>query len=106
MTTVINLNILNFLKLKLDEHTVNDYRLNPEFPERDKEHTPDKEHIIDITPHNRVSKNREVDLLPAVSRFRKAMPLPPQIMENKTYDRKGNSVQYIHEKGINIDSYV
>jgi hypothetical protein len=106
MTTVINLNILNFLKLKHDEHTVNDYRLNSEFPESNKEHATDRERTIDITPQNRILKNKEVDLLPAVSRFRQARLPVPQIMEHKTYDRKGNSVQYIHEKGINIDSYV
>jgi hypothetical protein len=106
MTTVINLNILNFLRLKLDEHTVNDYRLTSDLPGSNKEHSPDKEHIIDITPQNRVLKNEETDLLPVVSRFRPARLPMPQVIENKTYDRKGNSVQYVHEKGINIDSYV
>ena len=64
MTTVINLNILNFFRLKLNKYTVNDVRfnthndirLNPRHSDGNKNHSPEEEHVVDRSEERRVGK--------------------------------------------------
>ena len=118
MTTVINLNILNFFRLKLNKYTVNDVRfithndirLNPRGSGRRKNHSPEKEHVIDVTPYSKVVADTETDNNNdrelTIHNFSQAGSLVQPNLINKTYDRRGNTVQYFQAKGMRVNSYV
>lgn len=118
MTTVINLNILNFFRLKLNKYTVNDVRfnthneirLNPRGSDRSKNHSPEKEHVIDVTPYSKVVADTETgnenDRELTIQNISEAEPVIQPAVINRTYDRRGNTVQYFQSKGTHVDSYV
>ena len=113
MTTVINLNILNFFRLKLNKYTVNDVRVDAHFSDTRENHSTKNEHVIDITPCSKIVADKEAGdnngREPAIRNFSPAelvfQPDQPAVI-NKTYDRRGNSVQYFQSKGMHIDSYI
>lgn len=111
MKTVINLNILNFFKLKLDNHTVNDFQFNTHIAEREKRHAAEPEDVIDITPYSRVVNNKEVALIssekmPVVEYRQPEIVMDKAELKNTTYDRRGYTVNSFQSKGIHVDSYV
>ncbi|GBD97160.1 MAG TPA: hypothetical protein ENG83_15725 [Nitrospirae bacterium] len=118
MTTVINLNILNFFRLKLNKYTVNDVRfnthndirLNPRHSDGNKNHSPEEEHVVDVTPYSKVvadtgtgNNNRGELTIPNLSQ---AEPVIQPAVIDRTYDRRGNTVQYFQANGVHVDSYV
>ncbi len=109
MTTVINLNILNFFRLKLNKFTVNDVQLNAQFPYRRQGTQAEREDVIDVTPYSKVVADNEVinrkDIKFPVSPYRQAEVVKGPDIINKTYDREGNKIQCCHPKGTHIDSY-
>jgi hypothetical protein len=110
MTTVINLNIVNFFRLKLNKFTVDDISSNTRVPDKRYNYSPGEKHVIDVTPYSRVIDDYEVaegkDTKFPVSSLRKTnfVMSPPEI--NKTYDRRGKTIQYFQPKGVYVDSYV
>lgn len=109
MTNVINLNIQNFFGLKLN-NTVNDVNISLGAEESDARHDfpPGQDRVIDVTPRNKRAE-RHVNYSAAIKsadcrRNAKAVMSPGLI--SRTYDRKGNAVEYYHSKGVYIDSYV
>ncbi|MBI5663647.1 MAG: hypothetical protein HZC49_00960 [Nitrospirae bacterium] len=110
MTTVINFNILNFFRLKQNNYTVNDVRINNNFSGRNKNESQDNDRIIDVTPLNRKFAAGG-DLIPrTVPVPEKNAPYPLLAMGQtaviNTYDRSGNVIRMNHSKGTHIDSYV
>jgi hypothetical protein len=104
MATVINLNILNFFKLKLNKFTVNNIHLTSYQRERK---PPQKDIIIDVTPYSSIVDDSEKEIvLPATTSSREVKSITRPSIVNKTYDRKGNTVHYFYSKGMHIDSYV
>lgn len=109
MNTVINLNILNFFRLTLNKHTVNDVRINNNFPERTKDEFRTNERVIDVTPYNDTfngSGELSIRDIPAPDRKVYHAQLVMDAAIDNTYDRSGNAVQIYHSKGMHIDSYV
>lgn len=107
MTTVINLNFLNFFRLNQDnQNTFNDISVNNQLADRRQEDPPERERIIDVTPYNRLAVNDEKDLRPVVTSNQQTKLVIPHDLIARTYDRRGNSVDYAFHKGLNIDSYV
>ena len=110
MTTVINLNLLNFFRLKLNSFTVNETRINAQFTDGGRKHQPEKDNIIDVTAQSRVvadsaGGNRPDLRLPA-RRSVQSLPVASPANVDKTYDRRGNMIQYFMQKGMHVDSYV
>lgn len=110
MTTVINLNILNFFRQESNKYTVNDIRFNTYHSGQKHDDPPQKDNVIDVTPFSRVvSENEIVHKKPVefpVIPARQAKPVNNPSLINKTYDRYGNTIQFLHAKGLHIDSYV
>ncbi len=110
MTTVIDLNILNLFRLKLKKFTFNDIRLNTQASGTRQDYSREKNRIIDITPYcsvvadNETDSKKDKEFLPDNAHRAKFVDNPARI--NKTYDRRGNIVQYFHSKGLYIDSYI
>lgn len=110
MSTVINLNILNFFRLKLNNHTVNDVRINNNFSDRKKDEPRESDMVIDVTPYNRAIESRgdlvvrDIDV-PDAKTSQTQMVLAANAVES-TYDRRGNAIQIYESKGTHIDSYV
>jgi hypothetical protein len=110
MTTVINLNFLNFFRLKLDNHNlnlnVNDNRsYNQYIGNRRQNDLPEQEDFIDVTPYSRVlDENDERSALQIID-ARKTKELVSNSGTHKIYNRKGNTVQHFQEKGLHVNSY-
>lgn len=109
MTTVINLNILNFFRLKFNRYTTNDVRFNTRISEKKQDQPGEKDHIIDVTPYSRVMSEAETAYennaqLPAGEVHHPQLVHSP-LRTDKTYDREGRSIQSFLPKGTQIDSY-
>jgi len=110
MSTVINLNILNFIRFKLNNHTVNDVRINNNFSDRKKDDSQANGMVVDVTPYNRAIEDRR-DLMvrdmsvPDTYTSRAQLVMETTAADN-TYDRRGNLIQTHESKGMHIDSYV
>ncbi|MBI4682443.1 MAG: hypothetical protein HY757_04995 [Nitrospirae bacterium] len=109
MTTVINLNILNFFRLKLNKFTVNNVQLNAQLPYRRQDTQAEREDVIDVTPYSNVVADNEginrTGINYPVSPYRHAEVVKGSDVIDKTYDRMGNKIQCCHPKGTHIDSY-
>lgn len=110
MTTVINLNLLNFFRLKLNSYTVNETRINAQFTDGGHRHQPEKDNFIDVTAQSRVAADSKGDnvsdsRLPA-RRPVQSLPVASPANVDKTYDRRGHMIQYFMQKGMHVDSYV
>jgi hypothetical protein len=113
MTTVINLNILNFFKLKLNRFAVNNnVSVHNQGPEKRDNPPSEREVVIDITPQSR-GISREAPVMKSFPKIPVSLPdySQPKVMAdraviNKTYDREGKTVQSGHPKGMYIDSFV
>ncbi|MBI4848156.1 MAG: hypothetical protein HY808_06195 [Nitrospirae bacterium] len=105
MTTVINLNFLNFFKLKLNNYTINDIRThNQYFDNRRQNYSEAKGEpvdIIDVTPNNQLVAVPDK----GSSLHRKDVNFIVPFEATTTYDRKGKSVQFSQEKGMRVNSY-
>jgi hypothetical protein len=109
MTALINLNILNFFRLKEDNSTVNNVRFNTVSPEKHHDDGPARERVIDVTPFSRVvaddsdheSEGPSHSLIDyrqrALSRHAPAL--------NSTYNRQGRAPHYHYPKGMHVDLY-
>jgi len=113
MTTVINLNILNFFKLKLNKFAVhNSVHVHSQDRDRRNNRPSEGEDVIDITPQNRVISKGEPIIksfqkIPVpLSAYSQPMPIADTAAINKTYDRKGKTVNGGHLKGMYVDSFV
>jgi hypothetical protein len=110
MTTVINLNIMNFFGLKPNKFAVNDVRLNTRNSDgRQRNSSYNKDRIIDVTPYCRVVADNEADSQKDVeSSLDKALQ-KKNVMNNTVmgtiYDRKGRIIQCFQQKGMYVDSY-
>lgn len=105
MTTVINLNILNFFRLKFNKLLPDDAHAHMNHSDGRQRDTRGRGQVIDITQYS-TSAEEDKEYLPAVRNARQADVLVPAHLINRTYDRSGRSVQHISQKGLNIDSYV
>ncbi len=109
MTTVINLNILNVIKLKLNRFTVNDIRFNAQVSDERHNSPAERDDVIDITPYSRVVTGNELDIKKdtkyPVSRPHQSRSVMRAEVIDRTYDRRGNSVEYSQPKGMHVDSY-
>ncbi|MBI5056176.1 MAG: hypothetical protein HZB61_06140 [Nitrospirae bacterium] len=109
MTTVINLNFLNFFKLKLDNYTINDIRTHNQYFDNRRQNYPTEQEatvdIIDITSYNHLmavgGKGPSLQSLD----IRKHVNFITPFEANKTYDREGRSVQYSQDKGMRVNSF-
>ena len=109
MTTVINFNILNFFRLKQNNYTVNDVRINNNISYGKKDASQGNDRIIDVTPCNSTFEgSRDLILRDIPVPDNKApharLITSPTAVDN-TYDRRGNAIQIYHSKGMYIDSY-
>lgn len=103
MTTVINLNFLNFFGPGADNHAAHDTRLNTRSSGQQHNSSSQEGRIIDVTP--RSTNQRESRPVPVAANSDQIKRITPQAMAAMTYDRRGNSVQYAFQKGQYIDSY-
>ena len=110
MTTVINLNLLNFFRLKLNSFTVNDTRINAQFPDGGRRHQPEKNNVIDVTAQSRVMEDsigdNGSDLRLPARRPVQSIAVASPAKVDKTYDRRGKMIQSFMQKGMHVDSYV
>jgi hypothetical protein len=110
MAAVINLNFLNFFKLKEDNSTVSNVRFNTFSFEKEQRENPAKDRIIDITPFSRViadaSDNDAEDSNPALIDYRKAGHHKYSSTFSRPYDRNGKAVEDDYPKGLHLDLYV
>lgn len=110
MTTVINFNVLNFFRLKLDNHTVNNnVRIDNNLSYRGKDEFQGNERVIDVTPYSKVSDSNRDLILRDFPLTDKPMPHSRLLMVPaaiaSTYDRRGRAINIYVSKGTYIDSY-
>ncbi len=131
MTTVINLNILNFFRLKLNKFTQNNVQLHAEVSVGNQKQAAEREDVIDITPYSRevheskalihtgagmpVNPYRTPDMvkrlgvsdkmLPPDGQYRQSRDAVKSSVINGTYDRSGKTVECCQPKGKHIDAY-
>jgi hypothetical protein len=109
MTTVINFNLLNFFKLKLDNRSVNinnDVRsYNQYFDNRSLNYSPDQEEVIDMTPYSLELAEKDNGSEFKMLDTHRMAALPGAFGTNAIYNRKGNTIQYFQEKGLLVNSY-
>jgi hypothetical protein len=110
MTTVINLNILNFFRLKQNNYTVNDVRIHNNFSEKKQGESKRNDRVIDVTPYSRALDIRK-DLMAhnvqgPEGKASQARLISGPAAIDKTYDHRGNAVQIYDSKGTYVDSYV
>jgi hypothetical protein len=109
MTTVINLNILNFFKLQHNSSTVNDNRTITLVSDNRTGHYPEREDVIDITPSTSMVIGNETamkrDITFPLSKYSPADEVMGHERANTMYDRRGNRVSGYHPKGVYVDSY-
>ena len=110
MTTVINFNLLNFFKLKLDNRSVNinnDARsYNQYFDNRRLNYSPEQEEVIDVTPYSLELAEKENGSEFKMLDAHKTADLPGAFGTNAIYNRKGKTIQNFQEKGLLVNSYV
>ena len=105
MTTVINFNLLNFFKPGLDQYGFHDARSDKQLSEEKQNSASDRNRIIDVTQSSSVVYDESESA--AYSRnARQAPSVVTTHLMTETYDRRGQSVQFISHKGLNVDSYV
>ncbi|RJQ15034.1 MAG: hypothetical protein C4560_11360 [Nitrospiraceae bacterium] len=104
MTTVINFNFLNFFKLS-NSHTAYNIRSYAQYSDNGRpDYAQKQEEIIDVTPYSRaLSENKRPSF--QLPDLRKETYLPAPSGVEKTYDHKGEIVQYTLEKGSHVNSY-
>lgn len=106
MTTVINLNLVNFFRLDIDNTPLPEIRQHNQLYNRKQNRPHEDDKIIDITPQEqRLVDDSEETMLDLRKPQKIASPLNPAHI-NKTYDQSGMAVQYLYEKGALIDTYV
>lgn len=107
MTTVINLNILNFFGLKVDKKPVHNNQPDAGNAQRRKAFP--LQRTIDVTPSKPVvsCKNPDIEKFREVSVKSTGHPevLTCYPRSKETHDLKGYSANYFMPKGTNIDSY-
>ena len=112
MTTVINLNILNFFGSGADKPAEKEVDTDAGYSERREDHSRWRDRVIDVTPYARATDDKEERSrglachAPALRGPRSARAIAAHSVVNKTYDRKGKVVPCFLPKGMNIDSYV
>jgi len=110
MTTVINFNVLNFFRLKQNNYTVNDVRINNNISYREKEKSQGNDRVIDVTPYTKAVNGSGDLILRDIPAPDKKVPHAQLVMDpaaiDNTYDRTGNAIKIYHSKGKHIDSYV
>jgi hypothetical protein len=110
MTTVINFNLLNFFKLKLDNRSVNinnDARsYNQYFDNRRLNYSPEQEEVIDVTPYSLELAEKDNGSEFKMLDYNKTADLPGASGTNAIYNRKGKTIQNFQEKGLLVNSYV
>lgn len=110
MTTVINLNFLNFFKLKLDNHNLNlnvndNSSYNQYIDNRKQNYLPEQEDVIDVTPYSRVVDENDEGSALQILDVRKTKELVGNSGTHKIYNLKGNTIQHFQEKGLHVNSY-
>lgn len=109
MTTVINFNFLNFFKLKLDNHNlnlnVNDNRSYNQYLDNRRQYLPEQEDVIDVTPYSRVVDGNDESSALQIIDARKTKELVGNSGTHKIYNRKGDTIQHLQEKGLHVNSY-
>lgn len=111
MTTVINLNILNFFHQKRHNNNcaADNVRFNTFFKDKQKDNPSDKNQVIDITPFCRVVSdecNLTVKNTTLTSNDLSTDRYTVNSIESfSTYGRNGEKVQLYLSKGLHIDSY-
>ena len=109
MTSVINLNILNFFRLREQNSTTNNIRFNAFNLEKRQSDDPANERIIDITPLSRVTadakepESEEPSL--SLIDYRQPGSRTYYSSSRDAYNRKGESVTYFYPKGLHVDVY-
>lgn len=112
MTTVINLNLLNFFGFGPEKPAEKEVDLNAGHPGRRENPSRWNDRVIDVTPYARVADDNKDDrsrgmACHALTRDpRRARSVAAHSVVNKTYDRKGKVIPCFLPKGMNIDSYV
>ncbi len=109
MTTEINLNIVNFIGLKVDKKTVNINQPDAARQKRQDKASP-AYRTIDVTPHKHVISGKDH----AVDNIRKVQAVvdnQPEVLtcypvNNENYVSKAYSSKWFFPKGTHIDSYV
>lgn len=105
MTTVINFNILNFFRRGLDQYGFKDARPDSQLSQERQNSSAGRDRVIDVTPSSRVLYD-ESETATYSRNARQAWPLVPKNSISETYDRMGNSVQFVYQKGLHVDAYV
>ena len=109
MTAVINLNILNFFRLKEDNSTVNNVRFNALSLEKHQDDRPARERVIDVTPFSRVVEDDAGHESEGPSRhlidYKQRALTRNAPMANATYNRQGRARHYHYPKGMHVDLY-
>jgi hypothetical protein len=109
MAAVINLNILNFFKLKELNYTTNNIRFNTVTVEKSQSDDLPKERVIDVTPFSRViadaNELESDESPPALIDYRQPRSRPYYSSSRDAYNRAGKSVKYTYPKGLHVDLY-
>jgi hypothetical protein len=109
MTSVINLNILNFFRLHEDSSTVNNVRFNTVSLEKHQDNDPAKERVIDVTPFSRVISDDTDRESETPSRhlvyYKQGSPARHAPEMNTTYNRQGRAHRNSFRKGVHVDLY-
>jgi hypothetical protein len=110
MTSVINLNILNFFKLQEDNSTVNNVRFNTVSLEKHQDNGTAGERVIDVTPFSSVVSDDTDREFECPSRHlidhKQSSPARHAPALNTTYNRNGRVRHLNSVKGIHVDLYV
>jgi hypothetical protein len=109
MTAVINLNILNFFKLKEDNSTVNNVRFNTVSLEKHQDDGLARERVIDVTPFSRVvaddsGHESEGPSQHLIEYKQRSLSRHSPVL-NTTYNRQGRARHYNYPKGMHVDIY-
>lgn len=111
MTTVINLNFLNFFRLKQNNITVSNdvHTFNHDLQDRRRNYVQEEDErglIIDVTPYRQelvVTHDKEGMTR---SRLERKVHFPDHFRIEKIYNRNGKTVQCPEAKGLLVNAYV
>ena len=107
MTTVINFNLLNFVKLNFSNYTVNnDVRAySQNFENRNYNYPDEKNEVIDVTPYKPAVIDTAINNNFRQRDTQRTNRYITTSMISTTYDRRGDPIFYSFEKGLHVNSY-
>ncbi len=103
MSTVINLNLLNFHRPAPEIRTSDD--LNASLAEQRQQQRGEEGRIIDVTSYSRITTEKLEQEISDRGKVRDAARIVPYSSPELTYDHRGRMVVLSNHKGQYVDSY-